>query len=156
MSKLKEHAGDSLHSVYVRGSVAQGTARDFFSDINLIILTKNPSDNLETFLFLMEGLAPFVRNLDLEVKPYLSQNRRQAVNLKLYAICLEGSDFTQHVKPVTYCDLISEGQHMQTLLKSQSFRHELQNMNSNDTDKVSAEINYHVSFIHITWTGAFV
>jgi predicted nucleotidyltransferase len=155
-SKLKDHAGDSIHSVYVRGSVAQGTARDFFSDIDLIILTKNPSDNQETFLFLMGGLAPFVRNLDLEVKPYLSQNRREAVYLKMYAICLGGSDLTQYVEPVIYCDLVSEGQHMQARLKSQSFRHLLQNMNSNDTDKVSAEAICHVIFYHTTWTGTFV
>lgn len=98
----QNHYGESLHSVYVRGSVPQGTAVEFLSDIDTIALIEASDEQVHhswrgPFLEELKKTYPFAT--DFELEPLPKTNVLESDNyftdrflLKNTAVCVFGDD----------------------------------------------------------------
>jgi len=103
--------GESLHSLYLRGSVPRGTAVEHRSDIDTVcVLTAPPSSPVATQAAHIARTIrlhyPFCVAVDLRViayqalmDPYRSANLRFL--LKTQGLCIEGEDLTARWAPPT-------------------------------------------------------
>ena len=101
IDEYTKRLGDNLHSLYIRGSVARGTAVENMSDIDGLLLLKAPCGQLEVSWykdFEEQFLArhSFVKGLDIPVKNVEEmvpeQNPVGCFTLKVMAVCVAGED----------------------------------------------------------------
>jgi hypothetical protein len=92
--------GPALRSVYVRGSVPLGNARDFVSDIDTFALVDEPVNHADLRCEDFDGGAvrrawPFVKRVEADAYPIdaLRRSRRLAAVVKTQSACLYGEDF---------------------------------------------------------------
>jgi hypothetical protein len=91
--------GGGLHSVYVRGSIPLGEARDFVSDLDTFAIVTGPAPQ-EDVSWADEHEQevvrrwPFVAGVEVSVHPLLDvpRSRRLAAMVKLLSACVHGED----------------------------------------------------------------
>lgn len=100
----KEHYGDSLHSAYLRGSVAKGKAIDNISDIDTFAIVSLPKDEIDRtwvteFRNSMADKFPFVKGVEMIITPLdgFESRRGQQILIKTQSICLFGSNLADDV-----------------------------------------------------------
>ena len=107
----KEHTevwGEHIHSIYVRGSVAQGTAIDYFSDIDIIVVHKDISNEMKKhhvysvqpkMEYWIRRKYPFVNMLDFNFINYDDIDNKERFILKHLSIFLHGENLQLNIKP---------------------------------------------------------
>lgn len=95
VAAYKEHGGANLASVYIRGSVAKGTAISFVSDIDTFAYANTSSSEIDTsWLDAAEKSIikefPFVTGVELSVDPIV-EYQNDAIMLA-QAVCVYGKD----------------------------------------------------------------
>lgn len=100
---FREHLTESLHSVYLYGSVAKGKAKRSISDIDVLALTTKPIFTNEEFILLQKSAEqltkqfPLVSHVQLDVYPVANilQSRvfsPVAFTIVSEGVCIEGID----------------------------------------------------------------
>jgi len=113
--KQVEEFKDEIHSIYVRGSVANGQAIDNFSDIDLIIFLHEQKDSVAKSIQEYQEKTkntifkeyPFVTALELGLAPinYVAKHRYEmSFILKHMAICMYGKDLSKNFRKFTKRD----------------------------------------------------
>lgn len=105
-----EHAGNRLHSMYVRGSVARGTAIEGIADVDTLTLVHGDPQDLDDSWFGpfrddMAGRYPFSQGIEMAYRsldrtlsePDLSHAR---FLIKTQCACLYGESIIPHLPPV--------------------------------------------------------
>ena len=100
----KEHFGENLLSVYVRGSVAKGDAIDGISDLDTIAVLESFSKNKDTWgdVFSNEMVKkyPFVEKIEITAgtrEQAVDPNRAVRIMLKTQAVCVFGKDISSEI-----------------------------------------------------------
>ncbi|MCY0096414.1 hypothetical protein [Hoeflea ulvae] len=109
--------GNSFHSLYIRGSVALGQARDRLSDIDAILLSEGNMDTLDKpwrdrLGDRISRSWPFVQEVELLPASVssLRQSDKLCALLKTQSVCYAGADVTAHLQPRRLgLDLVFEG-----------------------------------------------
>jgi len=104
----REQFGDRLTAIYIRGSVAKGTAIDDISDldtITLVDMTKEELDNLDTSYRKrvgeeMKEKYPFLEKVELPIFSKENISFQMQFLLKTSAVCVEGEDISKDMKPI--------------------------------------------------------
>ena len=99
------HLGGALHSVYVRGSVPLGTARDLVSDVDtfaIVARAVRPSDVSWAPLHMKEVARrwPFVAGVEVSAYPLFAATarRRVAAMIKVHGACVHGPDLSSRIR----------------------------------------------------------
>lgn len=109
--KFQEELGENFHSLYIRGSIARGTAVEGVSDIDGIVLTNVEPDKIDWLwrppmrLGVLEKY-PFLKGVDFgqaSVDSVLNgENKVRAFLIKVLSVCVAGKDISSQlplVKP---------------------------------------------------------
>lgn len=103
----KQHFGEHLHSVYIRGSVAKGEAIDNISDIDSFAVVTLPHDDIDTSWSkdLEEEITkklPFVVGVEIGAIPLeeLIDHRGDQVMIKTQSICIYGKNLADELPPL--------------------------------------------------------
>lgn len=96
----KNHLSDSLHSVYVRGSVAKGEAMDNISDIDTMALVTMANHEIDTgwvtgFEHSLVNKFPFVNGVEIKAVHMDCLDHKTQFMLKTQAVCVYGEDITE-------------------------------------------------------------
>ncbi len=109
IQKFQQELGDNFHSLYIRGSIARGTAVEGVSDIDGIVLTKTEPSEIDW------SWRPPLRQEVLEKHPFLKgvdfgqasvesvvngQNKVRAFLLKVMSACVAGEDIIPQLPQV--------------------------------------------------------
>ncbi|HEY0377147.1 MAG TPA: nucleotidyltransferase domain-containing protein [Pyrinomonadaceae bacterium] len=104
-----QHLGSSLRSVYVRGSVARGTAAEYVSDVDMLaVVNGEPTpSNLEwvdSCAEAIENKYPFAVGIEFAVYGYADVVGPLAYPglrflLKVLSVCIHGEDLTASIPP---------------------------------------------------------
>jgi Nucleotidyltransferase domain len=105
----QEIFGDIIHSVYLRGSVAKGTAIPFFSDIDTIALVSKPvTEERKNKRYEVSSLIcakhDFIAGVEMHFEdiPHLEEHRLQFM-LKTQCICIFGTDVIPSLREFKPC-----------------------------------------------------
>jgi hypothetical protein len=97
--------GDSIHSIYLRGSVAKGQAISFISDVDTLLITRQPITEEEKLrLFAIKesitGIFPFVTKVEILAES-LEQTQKTWLKflLKTQCVCVYGTDLIPAIEP---------------------------------------------------------
>ena len=90
----------NIHSVYLRGSAANGTAIEFFSDIDFYVITEKPVSDFDVikikkYADQLNKKYPFITRFDIGYyirKQIIKQ--KEGFLLKVTAVCLYGNDIS--------------------------------------------------------------
>lgn len=106
---LSDPLGPSLHSLYLYGSVARGTARAHVSDLDLCLILQHPADpqplrHLENLRQALQARHPLVAKIDFDIghlaQVLAAENRHSwGYWLKHHCRCLWGDDLRQRFAP---------------------------------------------------------
>lgn len=106
----RKEFGDSLLSIYVRGSVSVGRAKPFISDIDSVAIVStdiSPKKQKEIYKYSkkLQEKYPFVTLVDMTViSPKTLLEDKEFSNLKIYlktqSVCLYGKDIVKEIKDV--------------------------------------------------------
>ena len=105
---------DNIQSIYLRGSVASGTAVAFISDIDMFaILKQGKSETYVRWLTVpfQQKIAtsflakyPFINGLDLAFTHYIPKvhliDKKLNILLKLHSKCVYGIDYSKDISPI--------------------------------------------------------
>lgn len=107
--KFQQELGEDFHSLYIRGSIARGTAVEGVSDIDGIVLTKTDPSEVDWSwrppmrLEMLENY-PFLKGVDFgqaSAESVLSgQNKVRAFLLKAMSVCVAGEDIIPQLPKV--------------------------------------------------------
>nr|AIA16459.1 Nucleotidyltransferase domain protein [uncultured bacterium] len=95
---------DEIVTIYLQGSVAVGTAREYFSDIDFLIIGREELDQevrgkLKVLAEDINKKYPFIVSFDLK---YFTKHdilrRREKTWIKLNSVCLFGDDFVHEIE----------------------------------------------------------
>lgn len=91
----------NIHSVYLRGSVANSTEIDFFSDIDFYVITLKPVSDfdfvkIKKYADKLNNKYPFISRFDIGyfIKDQIVQ-QKEGFLLKLTALCMYGNDIRE-------------------------------------------------------------
>jgi len=91
----------NIQSIYVRGSIAQGTAIKGISDLDIIIILNNSvsEDDKKLLLKIEKSLKkqfPFVKyyNINLTTKEQIKKSKKLLFFLKIQSVCVYGTDIS--------------------------------------------------------------
>jgi uncharacterized protein len=120
----------NIHSVYLRGSAANGTAVDFFSDIDFYVISKKPVSDFDVikikkYADRLNAKYPFISRFDVG---YFMQDQiitqKEGSLLKVTALCLYGNNISELIpapKPGNDMNLsISQLEHDILKIKSEA------------------------------------
>jgi predicted nucleotidyltransferase len=111
VNEYKKNHKDSLHSIYVKGSIARGTPIPNISDIDTLTLFKGDVESLnfdwmKSFITDLEAKYPFCTGFDLVNKSaddvITGKNKIAPILLKTMGVCVDGTDLIPslpNVKP---------------------------------------------------------
>lgn len=109
---IEKNESDNIVSVYLRGSVPRGLAIDFVSDLDLILIGKNPQEELDektiSFKKEMAMQFPFCNGIEWEIDDVVIFQKKLddpvysyiAKTLKTQALHLWGVDFAKDLPKV--------------------------------------------------------
>ena len=109
--KVKEgylkHFGESLHSVYIRGTVAKGEAIENVSDVDSFAVVTLPSEKIDGSWakdFAKEVMAeyPFVAGVEVDSIPLqeLEKHKADQLMLKTQSVCVYGENLADKIAPM--------------------------------------------------------
>ncbi len=105
-SSCRETCGNSFHSLYIRGSVALGQARNRVSDIDVVLLSNGCIDVLDKPWRdrLSDHIStswPFVQSVELLPVAFcnLHQSTKLCALLKTQSVCYAGDDIIAGLRP---------------------------------------------------------
>ena len=103
VEQYKSTCGNALQAVFIRGSVAKGTAVMHLSDVDTFAyanLTRNeiPVDWMDEFEKKMVSTYPFVQNIELSIDP-ISEAYDDRIML-VQSVCVYGTDISQDMPKV--------------------------------------------------------
>jgi len=103
----KQHFGEHLHSVYVRGSVVKGEAIDNISDIDSFAVVTLSYDNIDTswskdFVKELIGQFPFIVGVEIGAIPLeeLKDHKGDRIMIKTQSICVYGENLADTLPPL--------------------------------------------------------
>lgn len=103
----REHFGECLHSVYIRGSVAKGGAIDNVSDLDSFAVVALPHDQIDLtwsqdFDKQVMSEYSFVRGVEIAVIPLdeLDSHRADKIMIKTQSICVYGLNLADDIPPL--------------------------------------------------------
>lgn len=105
VAAYREHFGDNLTSVYVRGSVGRGKAIDGISDLDTRAIVNLPKDQIDVkwgreFNRRIITKYPFIKQVEIEVSsPEQAVDRKRGLHaiLKTQAVCVYGKDVVEDI-----------------------------------------------------------
>src|SRR3989344_1347016 len=107
VAAYKQHFGDDLVSVYVRGSVVKGEAIDGISDLDTIAIVST-SENISTawgdkFSDESTNKYPFIEKVEILAgtkEQAIDPKRAVRIMLKIQAVCVYGKDVSAEIPPL--------------------------------------------------------
>lgn len=106
-----EHLGESLHSVYIRGSVARGLAVEGISDLDSFALVHgNPPEMENDRDWAKQVSAEYMKRFPFSHRPEIwfepeepfSENLEEKWWLKLGVVCIYGEDLIPRIPPIRF------------------------------------------------------
>ena len=103
----KQHFGEHLHSVYIRGSVAKGEAIANISDIDSFAVVTMSYDDIDTswskdFVKEMTKQFPFIVGVEIGAIPLeeLEDHKSDRIMIKTQSICVYGENLADKLSPL--------------------------------------------------------
>ena len=100
------HFGNKLKSIYIRGSVARGVAKEYVSDLDTIAFVDLPEDKIildwaKKFNNHIKNKYPFVTKVEIivDTKEKAYSNNGNRIMLKTQSVCIYGNDLAKNIKP---------------------------------------------------------
>lgn len=97
--------GHSVHSIYLRGSVAKGQAIPFISDVDTLLITRTAVTEKETHQLLaisesVNKIFPFVTKVEIMAES-LEQTGKTWLKflMKTQCVCIYGTDLVPNIEP---------------------------------------------------------
>ncbi len=123
ISVYKAFFGTNLHSIWLRGSVAKGSAVDGLADFDSFGYVYEPTDCFDQFEKEIEALEPrypFCAGIECEADPVamLENDHIMRRIIKTQAICLYGEDISESISPHSLRDMIFYSKHLRYCLET--------------------------------------
>lgn len=97
--------GNDLKSIYIRGSVARGVAREYISDLDTIAFVSLPNSKIDLswakdFNNYIKNEYPFVTRVEIIVDPEKEAytNAGNKIILKTQSVCIYGNDLAKNIE----------------------------------------------------------